>query len=66
MNVQGSLHPIAEIQAKWWTQLLNGKCALPDGEEMEKNVKEWVEAVKCYKKKISSNGHQSFRIHRTN
>ncbi|KAL6044504.1 dimethylaniline monooxygenase N-oxide-forming [Balamuthia mandrillaris] len=45
MNVEGSLHPVAEAQGKWFAQMLSGRVPFPTEQEMRRSVKHWEEQV---------------------
>ena len=48
-SVDGSLHPICDKQAEWFSCVASGECALPPREEMEKEIEIWKENKRPYR-----------------
>ena len=47
-TVYGSLHPVCEVQSKWFARIIAGKCSLPGKQEMETEIEKHRDMLNQY------------------
>jgi lysine/ornithine N-monooxygenase len=48
VSTDGSVHPVAELQAEWFASVLAGTAELPSAEDMESEIRQWRELLDEY------------------